>query len=157
MRPTGNQSRERLRTWLSPLNPSTNHNIACNIHQDGTAMWFTRGSTFEEWKKNGSILWILGNHMLLSLLGLHGYSFLLQFDSGIRQKHPLVCGPSATLIMGVYLLISSAIIEDIKCLQEVKSTLITYHYFDFKDATKCHLRSLLSSLLMQLSNHSFAC
>jgi len=120
-------------------------------------MWFIRGSTFEEWKTNGSVLWILGNRALLSLLDLHGYSFLLRFDSGIRQKHPLVCGPSATLMTGVYLLISSAIIEDIKRLQETKSALIAYHYFDFKDATKRHLRGLLSSLLMQLGDHSFGC
>ena len=42
-------------------------------------------------------------------------------------------------------------------MRETKSALIAYHYFDFKDATKRHLRGLLSSLLMQLGDHSFAC
>ena len=40
---------------------------------------------------------------------------------------------------------------------ESESALIAYHYFDFKDATKRHLRGLLSSLLMQLCDHSFGC
>jgi hypothetical protein len=42
-------------------------------------------------------------------------------------------------------------------LRETKSALIAYYYFDFKDAAKRHLRGLLSSLLMQLGDHSFAC
>jgi len=54
-------------------------------------------------------------------------------------------------------LISSAIIEDIKPLRKAKSALIAYYYFDFNDATKRHLRGLLSSLLMQLCDHSFGC
>ena len=50
-----------FQTWLSPPNPSINHNIACDIHHEGTAMWFTQGSRFNEWKKKGSVLWIRGN------------------------------------------------------------------------------------------------
>ena len=30
--PIGNQLRQNLRRWLSPPDPSTNHNIACNAH-----------------------------------------------------------------------------------------------------------------------------
>jgi len=51
----------------SPPNPSVNHNVARDTHHDGTATWFTQGSTFEEWKKNGSLLWIRGNRALRSL------------------------------------------------------------------------------------------
>ena len=58
---TGNQAKERVRTWLSPPDPSTNHNHARETQQRGTARWFLQGSTFCEWKKNGSILWIRGN------------------------------------------------------------------------------------------------
>ncbi|KAF8490817.1 hypothetical protein F5888DRAFT_1637925 [Russula emetica] len=57
----GIQSREKLRRWLSPPNPSINHNAACSNQHDGTARWFMRGNTFDEWKKNGSLLWIRGN------------------------------------------------------------------------------------------------
>ena len=53
--------------------------------------------------------------------------------------------------------ISSAIIEDIKNMQEDKSALIAYYYFDFKDASKRDVRGLLASLLFQLSDDSDRC
>jgi hypothetical protein len=62
---TGNQLQEKFRTWLSPPNPSVNHNTACDIQHDGTGTWFTQGNKFEEWKKNGSLLWIRGNRTFL--------------------------------------------------------------------------------------------
>jgi len=55
-----NQSRERLRIWLSPPNPSINHNTACDNQHDGMVKWFMRGKAFDEWKKNGWLLWIRG-------------------------------------------------------------------------------------------------
>jgi hypothetical protein len=66
---TGNQSRENLRRWLEPPDPSINHNIACDLQHDGTATWLIQGSIFEEWKTNGSLLWIRGNrtHLLRSV------------------------------------------------------------------------------------------
>ena len=39
----------------------------------------------------------------------------------------------------------------------MRSVLVAYHYFDFKDASKRHLRGLLASLLSQLSDNSDAC
>ncbi|KAI0280253.1 hypothetical protein BC826DRAFT_963212 [Russula brevipes] len=59
--PTGNQLRQNFWTWLSPPDPSINHNTACKTQQSGTARWFIEGSTFREWKENGSLLWIRGN------------------------------------------------------------------------------------------------
>ena len=55
------------------------------------------------------------------------------------------------------LLISSAIIEDIKHLRESKSALVAYYYFDFKDASKRDIRGLLTSLLLQLVDKSNRC
>ncbi|KAI9439440.1 ankyrin repeat-containing domain protein [Lactarius psammicola] len=55
-----NQLRESLRRWVTPPDPSTNHNIACDIHHGGTAEWFYQGSIFAEWKSTGSLLWIYG-------------------------------------------------------------------------------------------------
>ena len=60
---TGNQLRESLRQWVTPPDPSTNHNIACDIHYCGTAGWFFRGNIFAEWKSKGSLLWIYGKRM----------------------------------------------------------------------------------------------
>jgi len=54
------QLRESLRKWLSPPDPSTNHNIACGARQKGTAAWFFRGDIFSEWKSTPSLLWIHG-------------------------------------------------------------------------------------------------
>jgi len=56
-----NQLQEKLRTWLSPPDPSINHNTAHKTQHSGTATWLIEGDTFREWKKNGSLLWIRGN------------------------------------------------------------------------------------------------
>ena len=53
--------------------------------------------------------------------------------------------------------ISSAIVEDIKRMQQTESALIAYYYFDFKDVAKRDVRGLLSSLLTQLGNASARC
>ena len=60
---TGNQLRQDLRRWLSPPDPSTNHNIACSAHHEGTAAWFFEGGIFGEWKTTGSLLWVHGKRM----------------------------------------------------------------------------------------------
>ncbi|KAI0269058.1 hypothetical protein BGY98DRAFT_1190402, partial [Russula aff. rugulosa BPL654] len=55
-----NQLRESIHKWLSPPDPSTNHNIACGTHHKKTATWFFQGSIYKEWKSKGSLLWIHG-------------------------------------------------------------------------------------------------
>ncbi|KAI0277802.1 hypothetical protein BGY98DRAFT_934155 [Russula aff. rugulosa BPL654] len=57
---TGNQLRQDFLRWLSPPDPSINHNIACGAHHKRTAEWFCQGSIFTEWKSNGSLLWLHG-------------------------------------------------------------------------------------------------
>lgn len=52
---------------------------------------------------------------------------------------------------------SSAIVEDVKQMRESRSALVTYYYFDFKDAAKRDVRGLLASLLSQLVNRSDRC
>ena len=54
------QLRGNIRKWLSPPNPSTNHNIACGTHHKQAATWFFQGSIYREWKSTGSLLWIHG-------------------------------------------------------------------------------------------------
>ena len=58
-----NQLRESIHRWLSPPDPSTNHNIACDTHHKKTASWFFQGSIFQEWKSAGSLLWIHGKRL----------------------------------------------------------------------------------------------
>ncbi|KAF8501075.1 hypothetical protein F5888DRAFT_1609323, partial [Russula emetica] len=57
---TGNQLRDSLLRWLSPPNPSTNHNISRKAHHSGTNQWFFQGSIFNQWKSTGSFLWVHG-------------------------------------------------------------------------------------------------
>jgi hypothetical protein len=52
---------------------------------------------------------------------------------------------------------SSAIIEDIKHARESRSALVAYYYFDFKDTAKRDVRSLLTSILLQLVDDSDGC
>ncbi|KAI9438111.1 hypothetical protein H4582DRAFT_234761 [Lactarius indigo] len=54
------QLTQTLRAWLSPADPSTNHNSARKAQHKGTAMWFFQDSIFFEWKSTGSLLWIHG-------------------------------------------------------------------------------------------------
>jgi hypothetical protein len=55
------------------------------------------------------------------------------------------------------LLISSAIIEDIKSVRKATPTSMAKYYFDYKDASKRDIRGLLASLLFQLGDNSDRC
>jgi hypothetical protein len=57
---TGNLLQKDIRGWLSPPDPSTNHNIARGGYLDGTASWFIQSDMFREWKATSSFLWIHG-------------------------------------------------------------------------------------------------
>ncbi|KAH9981775.1 hypothetical protein BJV77DRAFT_354094 [Russula vinacea] len=54
------QLQENVYKWLSPSDPSTNHNIACGTYHKKMATWFFQGNIFGEWKSTGSLLWIHG-------------------------------------------------------------------------------------------------
>jgi hypothetical protein len=55
------------------------------------------------------------------------------------------------------ILLSSAVIEDIKRTQNVMPASIAYYYFDYKDVSKRDVRGLLASLLFQLGDDSDRC
>lgn len=67
----GNQLRWDIRRWLSPPDPSMNHNISCNAHHEGTATWFFEGSIFKEWRCTGSLLWVHGKRRFACRLPLN--------------------------------------------------------------------------------------
>ena len=87
----GNQLRESIHRWLSPPDPSTNHNIACGTHHKKTASWFFQGSIFREWKSTGSLLWVHGKRLPRPLSNLPSSNSIL-YCSWLGQKRPLVCG-----------------------------------------------------------------
>jgi hypothetical protein len=51
--------REKMQKWLSPPDPSINHNIARKAHHKGTASWFFQGGIFKQWKSS-PLLWVHG-------------------------------------------------------------------------------------------------
>ena len=60
---TGDRLHDSSRSWLSPPDPSENQVNARRGIRDGSATWFTLGSTFEEWNAKGCLLWIHGKRM----------------------------------------------------------------------------------------------
>jgi hypothetical protein len=63
---TENLLREKSKNWLSPPDPSTNHNIARKAHHKGTASWFFQSRIYEQWKSSPSFIWIHGKRTFLS-------------------------------------------------------------------------------------------
>ena len=60
---TGDQLQGDVQHWLSPPDPSINHNFVSNARHNGTAAWFFESNTIREWKATGSFLWIHGKRM----------------------------------------------------------------------------------------------
>jgi len=51
----------KIYQWLSPPDPSTNHNAACKKRQSKTGAWFIEGNQFAKWKwSSNSFLWLYG-------------------------------------------------------------------------------------------------
>ncbi|SRR6266436_3468148 len=59
----GDRLQTSIRQWLSPPEPSINHNIAFGVHHKVTATWFTSGAIYTGWKALGSLLWVHGKRM----------------------------------------------------------------------------------------------
>ena len=150
---SGNQLRKSIRKWLSPPDPSTNHNIACGVHHKKTATWFFEGSIFQEWKSTGSLLWIHGKRLSRLLFNL-ALSKGILFCSWLRQKRYVVRVFNSSCLRWLMSSVSSTVIQDIKATCKAGNASMAYFYFDFRDANKQGLRDLVSSLLTQLSAFS---
>jgi hypothetical protein len=87
---SGSQLREGIQKWLTPPDPSTNHNIACDTHHKTTATWFFQGNIFQEWKSTGSLLWIHGKRLPYPLSNLTPSDCTL-YRSWLGQKCHVVC------------------------------------------------------------------
>jgi hypothetical protein len=61
---------------------------------------------------------------------------------------------SALIAYPDHLPFSSAIIKEVNAVSNAGSGHLAFFFFDFKDTTKQDARALLSSLIVQLSNHS---
>jgi hypothetical protein len=81
---TGNQLRQDLTNWLKPPDPYINYNIASDAHHEGTGVWFTESTTFQNWKESSSLLWIHGKRTFSSPLQPYSCSrtFILAAGAG---------------------------------------------------------------------------
>jgi hypothetical protein len=60
---TPEKRRQQIRRWLSPPDPSINHNITRTSHHVSSAAWFFEDTVFHKWKPTSSLLWIYGKRM----------------------------------------------------------------------------------------------
>ena len=52
---------EKVRKWLSPPDPSSNHNKAVKLHHGNTGDWFLQSDAYKTWlSESGHLLWLHG-------------------------------------------------------------------------------------------------
>ena len=151
----GNQFIQLLRSWLSPVDPSTNHITARKAQHNGTAAWLFQGQIIIKWKSTGSLLWIYGKRAFLLLFRRATFNNT-KFLSGLWKKRHLVCFSLPAFGLNLFFS-SSSVIQDIMAECETGSAIMAYFYFDFKDLRKQTCRNLLLSLVSQLSTRSSPC
>ncbi|KAH9169392.1 hypothetical protein EDB89DRAFT_2073079 [Lactarius sanguifluus] len=104
-----NQIRQLLRTWLSPADPSTNHNTARKAQHKGTAAWFF-GSIVVEWKSTGSLLWIYGKpgsgKSIICSSVIQDIMAVCEAGSAIMAYFYFVSGISASKLVTTYYFLS---------------------------------------------------
>jgi hypothetical protein len=86
----GDHLRRDVQNWLSPPDPSTNHNFVRKARHSGTAGWFFESNAITEWKARGSLLWIHGKRMFFEPQRVLCTNDLLILSGG-REKHSSVC------------------------------------------------------------------
>jgi hypothetical protein len=83
----GDKLQMDIQHWLSPPNPSTNHNSASEARYGGTAAWFFKSEALKEWRARGSLLWIHGKRMfyesLMSALCIYNF---VDFEAGAGKS-----------------------------------------------------------------------
>jgi hypothetical protein len=80
----GDQLQRDVQHWLSPPDPSKNHDFVWKAHHIGTSAWFFESKTLAEWKASGSLLWMHGKRrfsLLLARACING-PLIIQPDQG---------------------------------------------------------------------------
>ncbi|ETW79576.1 hypothetical protein HETIRDRAFT_322741 [Heterobasidion irregulare TC 32-1] len=132
----------KIHTWLSPPDPSTNHNTALGRRQEGTGDWFVKNPAFLEWRQSpNSLLWIHGIRTFLRRQWQNNTVVRRSIDVEARKDFDVFRG-------------SSTLVEALQCDAErpssSTSTAIPFFYFDFNDPAKLAFRNLIHSLIVQL-------
>jgi hypothetical protein len=133
----GDQLQKDARNWISPPDPSKNYNIASEIYQTGTGLWFFQGGVFSEWCSKGTLLWIHGKRACTSVLSMSMGLMCSCFIAGSGKTILLYVSSRRLCLKSMLRLsISSAIIRDIDRLCAAGLALMAYYYFDFRDTDK---------------------
>ena len=84
--------RANIRTWLSPPDPSINHNISRKCQHSGTGTWWIYGEAFSKWKHSGpsSLLWIHGKRQCSGPSVLFRGTYTIHVYSRSREDRTLV-------------------------------------------------------------------
>jgi hypothetical protein len=72
----GDQLQWDVQHWLSPPDPSKNHDFVWKTHHTGTSAWFFESKALAEWKASGSFLWIHGKRrfsLLVACAWIYGF------------------------------------------------------------------------------------
>ena len=155
MHATANE-REKFQNWLSPPDPSINHNIARKAHHKGTTSWFFQGSIFKQWKSS-PLLWIHGKRTYLFLSTTPRTPLTLIFVAGSGKSVLWFVISYHHYLHPLELSHSSGVIEDIKAQHEAESAIMAYFYCDFRNEDKQNCRSLVLSIISQLCAQSNPC
>ncbi|KAF8263232.1 hypothetical protein EI94DRAFT_1741468 [Lactarius quietus] len=91
-----NQLKQLLRSWLSPADPSINHNIARKAQLKGSAVWLFQGTIIIEWKSTGSLLWVYGKRASsiveeITAIRKDGSSIMAYFYFDFRDLNKQTC------------------------------------------------------------------
>ncbi len=81
----GDQLQRDVQHWLSPPDPSKNHDFVWKAHHAGTSAWFFESKALAEWKASGSFLWIHGKRrffLLLACACINGFLAVRTAGSG---------------------------------------------------------------------------
>lgn len=63
--------RNKLHSWLSSPDPSSNHNAALKKKQSNTGQWFIQSKEYASWKRDfNSFIWLHGIRMSSVLMDL---------------------------------------------------------------------------------------
>jgi ankyrin repeat protein len=153
---TESQLQEKLQRWLSPPDPSTNHNIARHAHHMGTASWFIQGGIFKQWKLSPSLLWIHGKRTFFLLFTVR-YPTDSHICSGFGKKCLVVGFSCYCCLLPLRVFPSSGVIQDILSQCEAGSGITAYFYCDFRNEYKQNCRDLVLSIISQLCAQSNLC
>ena len=82
----GDQMQKDVRNWIAPPDPSKNYNIASEIYQTGTGVWFFQGGFFSEWRTKGTPLWIHGKRACPLRISVLWALMSCLRDSGFRKN-----------------------------------------------------------------------